>query len=492
MNLSTTVGSCQSLTSTSNRSIMDSDGNKLHVVMFPWLGFGHMIPFLELAKSIAVRGHKVSFISTPRNIQRLPRLPPNLATHIHFVPLTLPNVHGLPHNAEATMDVRGDQIQYLKIAFDGLETDLTRFLYNSSPDWILHDFLPYWLLPIAAKLNISCAFFSIINAWFIGFFGPTSGLIDGSHPRTEPEHFTVPPEWVRFPTKVAYRLHETPFIMGAFEPNELGVSDMYRVGMTYAGIDAFFMRHCEEFEPEWLNVLRELYGKPVIPVGLMPPTVQDSGEERNEAWVSISELLGKQKKGSVVYVALGSEVTLSQEQLTELALGLEQSGLPFFWALRKPPGLDESDSVELPVGFEERTRGRGVIWTGWAPQLRVLGHDSVGGFLTHCGWSSIIEGLKFGLPLIMLPFVVDQGLNARVFEDKKVGIEIPRDERDGSFTRNSVAESVRLVMVDGEGTIYRDNAWEMKKIFGDKEGQDRYIEPFLEFLEKHRRVLEDS
>ncbi|XP_059650913.1 putative UDP-rhamnose:rhamnosyltransferase 1 [Cornus florida] len=470
------------------------NGNgKLHVVMFPWLGFGHMIPFLELAKSIAHKGHKVTFISTPRNIQRLPKLPPNLLPLIHFVKFTLPKVHGLPQNAEATLDVRGDQIQYLKIAIDGLETEFTRFLHNSvPPDWIIHDFLHYWLPPLAAKLNISCAHFSIINAWFIAFLGPSSTLIQVSHPRTEPEHFTVPPEWVPFPTKVAYRLHETPWITGSFEPNELGVSDMYRLGMTFFGCDAFFIRHCDEFEPQWLNLLREIHQKPVIPVGLMPPSVQDRGEEINEAWVSISELLGKQKEGSVVYVALGSEVTLSQQQLTELALGLELSGLPFFWALRKPPGSDESDSVELPGGFEERTKDRGVVWTGWAPQLRVLGHDSVGGFLTHCGWSSIIEGLNFGLPLIMLPFFVDQGLNARVFEEKKVGIEILRDERDGSFTRNSVAESVRLVMVDGEGSIYRDNAWEMKKIFGDKEGQDRHIESFVEYLENHKRVLKDS
>ena len=37
----------------------------LHVVMFPWLAFGHMVPFMELAQQLARRGHLVTFVSTP-------------------------------------------------------------------------------------------------------------------------------------------------------------------------------------------------------------------------------------------------------------------------------------------------------------------------------------------------------------------------------------------------------------------------------------------
>ncbi|KAM0021938.1 putative soyasaponin III rhamnosyltransferase [Helianthus debilis subsp. tardiflorus] len=88
---------------------------------------------------------------------------------------------------------------------------------------------------------------------------------------------------------------------------------------------------------------------------------------------------------------------LSKSELAELAMGLELSGLPFFWTLRKPVGSTESNSIQFPDGFLERTRDRGVVWTSWVPQLQVLSHESVGGFLTHCGWGSIVEGLMFGL-----------------------------------------------------------------------------------------------
>ncbi|KAJ0802531.1 putative soyasaponin III rhamnosyltransferase [Helianthus annuus] len=119
--------------------------------------------------------------------------------------------------------------------------------------------------------------------------------------------------------------------------------------------------------------------------------------------MAVKKCLDGQQKGHVVYMALGSEFMVSKSELVELALGLELSGLSFFWALRKPTGSTEFDSVELQHGFLERTRDCGIVWTSWVPQVQILSHESVEGFLTHCGWSSIVEGLMFGHPLIVLP-----------------------------------------------------------------------------------------
>jgi hypothetical protein len=106
---------------------MADEPQKLHIAMFPWLAFGHMIPSLELGKLIARKGHRVSFISTPRNIERLPKIPPDLLPLITFVKLPLPHVENLPENAEATMDVPHHIIPYLKIAHDGLQQPLSHF-----------------------------------------------------------------------------------------------------------------------------------------------------------------------------------------------------------------------------------------------------------------------------------------------------------------------------------------------------------------------------
>ncbi|XP_073042461.1 UDP-glycosyltransferase 91D2-like [Primulina eburnea] len=456
----------------------------LHIVMFPWLAFGHMIPYLELSKFIARKGHQISIISTPRNIDRLPELPPDLASSITFIKIPLPKISQLHETAEATADIKYEDMHHLKRAFDGMESELTRFLEGSSPDWIIYDFAPHWLPPVAARLGISRALFLITNAWFLAYIGPLDTMINGSDYRTRKEDFTVPPEWVKFETKVAYRLFEAEWILGSAQDKTSGFTDFYRLGKSILGSEAILIRHCYEFERDWLKVVEELYQRPVIPLGLMPPCVQDSDCSDVITWISVRNWLDGQSRGSVVYVALGSEVALTQSQLSELALGLELSGVPFLWAMRKP---SESSNTNLPDGFEERVKGdRGLLWKGWVPQLKILSHESVGGFLTHCGWSSIVEGLMFGHPLITLPFLVDQGLNSRVVAQNLVGAEIPRNESDGSYTKDSVANTIRNVMVENEGEMLMDNARKVSGMFRDKQQNSVYLEKFMEFLENHR------
>ncbi|XP_055816492.1 UDP-glycosyltransferase 91D2-like [Solanum dulcamara] len=478
----------QFLKSMANRD--ENNTKELHIVMFPWLAFGHIIPFLELSKFIARKGHKISFISTPRNNDRLPKIPHEFSNSITFVKIPLPKIDGLPNDAEATMDIRNEEMVYLKKAMDGMEKEVTNFLENNSPDWIIQDFAQYWLAPISTRLGISRIFYSIVNGWFLSFFGSFENMINTNNCTSPPklEEFLVPPKWIPFETKVAYRRHEAWWMVESSQKNVSGASDLYRNGVTIEGADAIIIRHCHEFEGQWLKLLENLHHMPVLPTGLMPPIVETSIDVKNESWISIKEWLDEKPKGSVVYVALGSEVAVGPSEINELARGLELCGSPFFWVLRKSSKSGYTDPIELPDGFEERTKGRGIVWKSWVPQLKILSHESVGGFLTHCGWSSTIEGLMFGHPLIMLPFLVDQGLNARILEDKGVGVEVPRNEEDGSYTSDSVANSVKLIMVESDGKLIREKAKEMTSIFGDKDLHDNYIENLINFLENHRKV----
>ncbi|CAH9106219.1 unnamed protein product [Cuscuta europaea] len=88
----------------------------------------------------------------------------------------------------------------------------------------------------------------------------------------------------------------------------------------------------------------------------------------------------------------------------------------------------------------------------------------------------------------MLPFLFDQGITARVMEDYQVGIEVPRDEEDGTFTSNSVAHSVRFVMLESEGgKKVRENARRISLIFGDTKSNDKCIEDLVDFMAKHTK-----
>ncbi|XP_027346917.1 UDP-glycosyltransferase 91A1-like [Abrus precatorius] len=454
----------------------------LHIVMFPWLAFGHILPYLELAKLIAQRGHRVSFVSTPRNIQRLSKLPPNLAPLIKFVNLPLPKVENLPENAEATTDVPYDVVPFLKQAYDGLQEPLTRFLESSKADWMFNDFAAFWAGSVASRMGIKSVFYSIFTAPCMGFMGSPSHIL-GAEPysRTKLEDFTFPPPWVPFPTTVACHLFEMKRSFDSVSPNASGVADMDRYAISIQNCDFLVVRGCTKFEPEWFQVLENIYQKPVLPVGQLPSTGFDDGD-KNDTWQCMKDWFNKQARGSVVYVAFGSEMKPNQAEVNEIALGLEKSKLPFFWTLRLQRGPCDPDVLRLPEGFEERTQGRGVVCTTWAPQLKILSHVAVGGFLTHAGCSSVVEAVQTEKPLILLTFLADHGLNARVLEEKKMGYTVPRNERDGSFTSDTVADSVRLVMVEEEGRIYREKIKEVKDLFVNKERQERYIDELLYYL----------
>ena len=179
-------------------------------------------------------------------------------------------------------------------------------------------------------------------------------------------------------------------------------------------------------------------------------------------------------------MALGSEAPVTAELLRELALGLELSGARFLWALRRPSG---HAGELLPEGFESRLAGRGVVCMGWVPQVRVLAHGAVGAFLTHCGWGSTVESFRFGHPLVMLPFVVDQGLIARAMAARGVGVEVARDDNDGSFHRDGVAAAVRRVMVEEEGKVLARNAKALRELLGDSKLQDRYVDQIVQHFQ---------
>ncbi|KAJ8771185.1 hypothetical protein K2173_025864 [Erythroxylum novogranatense] len=455
---------------------MAKDDSKLHIAMFPWLALGHMNPFLELAKLIAQKGHMVSFISTPRNIDRLPKLPPHLCSLISFVKLPLPYLENLPQDAEATTDLPVEHIWYLKKAYDLLQEPLSSFLQSCVPDCVLYDFAAYWVPCIARKLNIPSVYFSIFTASVNCYVSPASGDEDY---RREVEDYTVTPKWVPFPSTVAYRFFEVSKIFSGITGNESDISDFYRFREAIRRCELIAVRSCPEIEQEWLELLEQLHQKPVFPVSVLPPSTSDTDDT---SWPPIKDWLDKRDKGSVVYIAFGSEAKPSQQELDAIAMGLELSEMAFFWVLRKRRGLVDAELVELPQGFEERTKGRGVVCTNWAPQLKILAHDSIGGFFTHGGWSSVVEALQFSKPLIILTCFADQGINAKLFQEKMIGYVIPRNEEDGSFTSNSVAESLTMVVVEEAGKVYRDKAMEMRGLLEDKSRQDGYIDKFLCYL----------
>jgi UDP-glucosyl transferase 73C len=57
----------------------------------------------------------------------------------------------------------------------------------------------------------------------------------------------------------------------------------------------------------------------------------------------------------------------------------------FIWVVRKGEVRKHEDMEEwLREGFERRMDAKGLMIRGWEPQVLILDHEAVGGFLTHC------------------------------------------------------------------------------------------------------------
>ncbi|KAF3619227.1 Zeatin O-xylosyltransferase [Capsicum annuum] len=195
------------------------------------------------------------------------------------------------------------------------------------------------------------------------------------------------------------------------------------------------IKSCKEVEGKYPDLLADAKDRPLWAFGpfhmLLESLESISSSSCNMTCHECLEFLDKQDVNSVIFVSFGSTTTLSQEQINELALGLEQSNHRFIWVLRKGSDnkekLREKDGkIELPDGFEERVKGRGMV-VNWAPQLDILRHSSTGGFLSHCGWNSCIESMSMGVPLATWPVSYDQPFNAIFVTNLlKIGIPVKR------------------------------------------------------------------
>lgn len=166
------------------------------------------------------------------------------------------------------------------------------------------------------------------------------------------------------------------------------------------------------------------------------------------------EWLEKREKSSVAYISFGSVIQPPLPELTALAEALEARKTPFLWSFRGNP------TEQLPLGFLQRTSVYGKM-VPWAPQIKILQHSSVGVFVTHGGWNSILESIIGGVPMICRPFFGDQKLNERTLETVW-GIGLGIEGR--KFTKDGTMKALEVVLCSEEGKIMREKIAVLKKL----------------------------
>ncbi|XP_077240042.1 UDP-glucosyltransferase 29-like [Tasmannia lanceolata] len=443
---------------------METKDHPLNVLMFPWLAHGHIIPFLELAKRLTQRNIFVYFCSTPINLSSIKQqLNEKAFPSIQLVEIQLPHLPNLPPKFHTTKSLPPHLMPTLKKAFDLAKPAFSDILSLLKPNLLIYDFIQPWAPVLASSLNIPSILFLTTGAASSSFFL---------------NKFLNPSSQFPFPAIYLHE-YEARKIAQRLNSNIGGNTDMDRFVQCIYGSSGFVaIKMFREIESGYINHLSDLMGKEIIPVG---PLVQESPQEDNHESNKFTSWLGNKETSSTVFVSFGSEYFMSNEEIEEIAYGLELSNVNFIWVLRlleeEKVGIEEV----LPSGFLERVGKRGLVAEGWAPQGRILEHSSIGGFLTHCGWSSVLEGMKFGVPLIALPLQLDQPFNARLVVEVGVGVEVKRDPSgDGRFYREEVARGIRVVMMENEGEGVRRKAKEMAEKMNKK--GDGEIEVFVEKL----------
>lgn len=209
----------------------------------------------------------------------------------------------------------------------------------------------------------------------------------------------------------------------------------------------------EELDPPIINHLKTRFSN-VLNIGPFnvtspPPSSNNLDDHNCIPW------LDNQTKTSVAYLAFGTVATPPPNELNAIAEALEERKTPFLWS------LGEKFKSHLPEGFLERTRGFGKI-VPWTPQVKVLGHDSIGVFINHGGWNSVLESITAGVPIICRPFFGDHQLNSWMVEKVwRVGVRVD----GGVFTKKGTMDALELVLSHhGTGTTLKSQVEVYKEL----------------------------
>ncbi|KAI7736877.1 hypothetical protein M8C21_014418 [Ambrosia artemisiifolia] len=444
---------------------MASNPTNLHFVLFPLMAQGHMIPMVDMARMLAQRGAMVTIITTPVNAARFRSVvdrasKADLKIQILELQLALAEV-GLPEGCE-NFDLLPSSAHAVNmiLAMNLLEEPAENMLkvLSPPPSCIISDGCFPWTNDVAKRLNIPR----------VVFYGPgcfaflcvhivtSTNILEEIN--SDSEYFVMPdlPDQIEVtkPQASTWGRGDTKESTEVFE--RMLVAEKDAIGIV---VNSF-----EELEPKYVKELAKAKDKKVWcvgPVSLCNKSLQDRAERGNKAAINAQDCLkwlDTKEFGSVIYICLGSLSYASTEQAIELGLGLESSNMPYLWFIRHPS--EEFEEWLSKEGYEERIEGRGLVVRGWAPQILILSHQAVGGFVTHCGWNSTLEGISAGIPMVTWPQFGEQFLNERFITNVlrigvRIGMEVPvlfnkLDESKEIVKRDNIKEAIKSLMKNDE------------------------------------------
>lgn len=423
-----------------------------HIAIFPFLAKGHTIPLIHLAHYLHRYGlATVTFITTAGNAGFAREGLSGADAAI--VELTFPiDVPGIPPGVEsaegltslASLAVFADATSLLLPQLDASLAEM-----QPPASLLVTDPFMHWTKALAARLGIPKVSFFGISAFAQVMrevrvrHDPCATLRpddvdDDGHPAT----FTVP----EFPhIKLTFEDFMAPFGDPASIAPMLELDG--KLGKAIEESQGLIINTFHGLEASYLDFWNQHVGPKAWPIGPLclaqPTSARPKARPTWMEWLDDKAAAGR----TVLYVALGTLAAIPESQLKEVANGLERAEVDFIWAVRP-------ENIDLGLGFEERTKERGLVVREWVDQLEILNHSSVQGFLSHCGWNSVLESVTAGVSLAVWPMHADQPFNSRFLVDElKIAVRVHTSDRTirGLVTSEEISKVVRALMLGEEG-----------------------------------------
>ncbi|KAL2333314.1 hypothetical protein Fmac_014527 [Flemingia macrophylla] len=416
------------------------NGGRLLLIPFPLQG--HINPMLHLAQILHSKGFSITIIHTTFNA-------PNPSNYPHF---TFCSIQQPLSQTQDFLDFLLDLNVKCTTPFHDC---VTKILSQEPVACLISDAICYFTQDVADTLRLPRIVLRTgALSSFLAFAAfpllRQKGYIPIQDCKLEEEVTELPP----------LRVKDLPMIKT--EEPEKYYELLHRVVNTTKNSLGVIWNSFEELESSALKTLSQEFSIPMFLIGPFHDYFSASSSSCSSLILqdqSCISWLDKHTPNSVVYVSFGSVAEITETDFLEMAWGLANTNHPFLWVVR--PGLIKgSKGLEhIPSGLMDNLEGRGLI-VKWAPQQEILAHSAVGAFWTHNGWNSTLESICEGVPMLCMPCLSDQKVNARyVSHVWRVGLQLEKGVERGEIER-----AIRKLMDDNvEGKEIRDRALKLKE-----------------------------
>nr|AFJ53013.1 UDP-glycosyltransferase 1 [Linum usitatissimum] len=453
----------------------DAGGNhhrKPHAIVIPFPLQGHVIPPVPLAVKLAPQGFTITFVNTE---------------YIHHK--TSSSAGGCDEDFFAGVRKSGLDIRYKTIS-DGLPLRFDRSLNHDQFMASMSHVFPAHVEELVAGMvaageeeKVSCLITDTFFAWpskvvkkfglvFVSIWTQPAlvfTLYHHVHLLRQNGHYGCQDrredsiDYIPGVKKIEPK--DLPSILQEIDETSLFIQATFHVLQDVKSADFILANTVQELEHDTISSLKQAYNDqfyaigPVFPPGFTISPVSTSLWPESDC----TQWLNSKPSGSVLYVSFGSYVHVTKPDLVEVACGMALSGICFLWVLRDDI-VSSEDPDPLPVGFRKEVSDRAMI-VGWCSQKEVLAHEAIGGFLTHCGWNSVLESTWCGVPMLCFPLFVDQFTNQKlVVDDWKVGINLVDQT---IVTKEEVSKNATRLMVGKSRDELKERIKEVNRILVD-------------------------